>query len=333
MNEKTEEILSKLNKKTRERLMLAKEHELKKLPLASIGLTAALGGGFGFGRQNLIWGKKSAGKSAMLLQTVAMAQKDGLSCAWVDAEAAFDKEWASRLGVDVENLILSPIKSTEEMVEVSSDLLKAGIDVLVVDSITALLPLSWYEKGGGELKGLSGTRQIGSQSVDMAAAVKLLNGVNKTTCLILIAQTRKKIETWGAVDRPTGGQAVEFYSSSTVRLTASASDKEQIKMPTMKNGKMVEGNVGRPVTWLIEYNKVGEPSQSGGYDFYYRGEQVGVDRLAESVDLAVNMDIIQKGGAWYNYEEVKFQGRDKIIDYFKGNPDDFDELLKRINNG
>lgn len=338
MENNVQEVLSKLNKRTRDRLITAEKMELKKFKLASVGLTKALGGGFGFGRQNLVWGRKSAGKSALLMQSIGEGQKEGLVCAWVDVENSFDKDWASRLGVDVENLLLPvdktdkgyvPIKSTKDMVEIVSDLMIAGVDVVVVDSITPLVPTGWYDKKD-ELKGLEGTRQIGTQSVDLSNACKLLNAVNKNTCLILIAQSRTKIETWGAQQRPTGGNAVEFYSSSTVRLSASPSDKEQIKGTTTRSGKEIEANIGREVTWLLEYNKVSEPSQSGVYDFYYSGEKVGVDSVGELIAIAINLDIINQGGAWFTYGDQKFQGKHNVIGHFKENPDALTKLVGEI---
>ncbi len=329
----TDEVLSKLNKTTRKRIRKANETEIVRLPLASVGLTAALGGGIGLGRQTLIWGSKSAGKTALIMQSMALWQQMGYVCALVDVEGTFDKDWSARLGVDNKKLLLSSSKLTDEVVEDVTDFMQSGVDIVLVDSITSLIPLSWVEKNGKELKGLSGTNQIGGQAVDIARALKLLHGANEKTSLILISQTRNKITTYGAIPEPTGGQAVAFYSTTSVRLTAQKSDKEQIKRSVDVNGKLIETNVGREVTFTVDYNKIGPPSRTGAYDFYYSGEEVGVDTVGEGVTLALALNIIKQGGAWFKYNGMQWQGKPAVVEYFHGNPDCFEELKMEIANG
>ncbi len=322
-------ILAGLSKETRKRVALANTIELDRIPLASYRMTKALGGGLLRGRQFLYWGGKSSGKSSFLLQSIGEWQKQGLICAWIDAEASFDPEWATRLGVDVSELIVSPVKDTQSMVEVCTELMQLKVDVLVVDSITALVPLSWFDKKG-DLKGLEGTGQIGSQSVDLARALKLLNGVNDQTCFILISQSRSNITTYGAIQQATGGQSVLFYSTAVIKLNSNSSDKEQIKGEVYIGNKLIEKNIGREVTFTIQFNKIGPPSSSATYDLYYDGADVGVDVVGEMIDVAVENDIIVKGGAWFNYDDLKLQGRANVVNYFRGNPEEYKSLKKKV---
>lgn len=325
-----DEVMSKLSKRTRDRVQKANEVEIKRLELVSQGLTNALGGGIGLGRFTLIWGSKSAGKTALMLQSIGEWQRQGLICAMVDVEDTFDPDWASSLGVETEKLLVSKIKSSGEMVEVCSDFILNGVDVILIDSITALVPMSWYEKNG-DPKGLEGTRQIGGQAVDLANAIKLLNGINHETAIIMISQIRNKITSYGAIQEPTGGQSVSFYSTASVKVTASKSDKDQKKEEILKNGRLVELPVAREVNWHVIYNKLGSPSQSGTYDFYYAGDNVGVDKVSEVVGMAVEADIVKKTGAWFMYDEMKFHGKDAAVNYFKGNPDELNELVVKLN--
>jgi len=164
-------ILAKLDPKTRARVQSAQDIHIEKQLTPSIGLTDALKGGFAYGRQVLVWGNKSAGKSSFCLQMIALAQKDGKTCAWIDSEASYDQSWAEALGVDSSKLIYSPAKTVNDMVDVATKLMDAGVDLIVVDSISALLPAIYFEKDGNEMKDLQDTKQIGAEAKDMTHAV------------------------------------------------------------------------------------------------------------------------------------------------------------------
>jgi len=172
-------ILAKLDPKTRARVQSAQDVVVEKQLTPSIGLNMALKGGLGYGRQVLVWGNKSAGKSSFCLQMIALAQKEGKTCAWIDAEASYDQSWAETLGVDSSSLIYSPAKTVNDMVDVATKLMDAGVDLIVVDSISALLPAIYFEKDGNEMKDLQDTKQIGAEAKDMTHAVKMLNYANK----------------------------------------------------------------------------------------------------------------------------------------------------------
>ena len=325
-----DEVLANLDPKTRKRVQSAQGVSVERQRTPSIGLNLALKGGLGFGRQILIWGNKSAGKSSFCLQMIAEAQKNGKTCAWIDAEASYDDSWAERLGVDTASLIYSPAKTINDMVDVAVQLMNAGVDVIVVDSISALLPAIYFEKDGEELKHLQDTKQIGAEAKDMTHAVKMLNYANKNTLLVLISQQRNQFGSMHASHIPTGGMAVKFFSSTIVKLWSSEAEANAIKAGIQVGDKIIEQKVGRPVNWIIDYNKLGPPNLSGQYDFYYQGDSVGVDQIGEVLDTAEMMGIVQRGGAWYTIGEERFQGRAKAIEYLRQNHDVVEELKGKI---
>ena len=325
-----EEILARLDPKTRQRIQLATDVSAERQKTPSIGLNISLKGGLGYGRQVLVWGNKSAGKSSFCLQMIGMAQKEGKTCAWIDAESSYDPEWAAKLGVDSSSLIYSSAKSINDMVDVATQLMEAGIDIIVVDSISALLPAIYFEKDSSELKKLEDTKQIGAEAKDMTHAVKMLNYANKNTLLVLISQQRNQFGAMHASHIPTGGMAVKFFSSTVIKLWSSEAEANAIKSGIKVGDKIIEQKVGRPVNWIIDYNKLGPMGQNGQYDFYYQGDQVGIDSVGEVLDSAEMMGIVQKGGAWYTINEERFQGRNKALDYLKNNPDVVKLLQEKI---
>ena len=325
-------ILAKLDPKTRTRVQSAIDVKNEKQKVPSIGLTSALKGGLGFGRQILLWGNKSAGKSSFCLQLVAMAQKEGKTCAWIDAEASYDPNWAQQLGVDSESLIYSSAKTVNDMVDVATKLMEADVDVIVVDSISALLPAIFFEKDSNELKDLQDTKQIGAEAKDMTHAVKMLNYANKNTLLILISQQRNQFGSMHASHIPTGGMAVKFFSSTVIKLWSSEAEANAIKAGVKVGDKIIEQKVGRPVNWIIDYNKQGPMGLSGQYDFYYQGENLGVDRVGETLDVAEMFGIVEKGGAWYTVEGERLQGRAKAVQYLRDNPEVVELLMEKIND-
>lgn len=331
-----EEILSQLNPKLRKKISLGSEMskiEFAKTP--SFGLNRSLNGGFPYGRQVLVWGNKSSGKSSFCLQLIADAQKEGKVCAWIDAEMTFDQEWAKMLDVDTEKLIVSTARTMNDMVDVGTDLMKAGVDLIVVDSISALLPAIYFEKDSTELKQLENTKQIGAEARDMTNAVKMLNYANnqvKPTLLILISQARNNIGAMYVSQQPTGGMATKFYSSTIVKLFSSESDNQAIKGKIYVGDKIIEEKVGRKVRWDVQFSKTSPAFQSGEYDFYFRGNDIGVDTVADLVDTAEMLGFIERAGAWYTVEGERYQGRDKLILGVKENLDIQESLINKVNN-
>ncbi len=324
-------VLAKIDPKTRARVKSAQDVKVDKQLTPSIGLNFALRGGLGYGRQALVWGNKSAGKSSFCLQMIAIAQIDGKTCAWIDAEASYDQSWAEQLGVDSSSLIYSPAKTVNDMVDVATKLMDAGVDLIVVDSISALLPAIYFEKDGNEMKDLQDTKQIGAEAKDMTHAVKMLNYANKNTLLVLISQQRNQFGSMHASHIPTGGMAVKFFSSTVIKLWSSEAEANAIKAGVKVGDKVIEQRVGRPVNWIIDYNKLGPPNLSGQYDFYYQGEVLGVDRVGEVLDVAEMCGIVEKGGAWYTVNGERLQGRAKTVLYLKDHPDVVEGLVSEIN--
>lgn len=325
-----EEILASLDPKTRQRIQLATDVSAERQKTPSIGLNVALKGGLGYGRQILVWGNKSAGKSSFCLQMIGQAQKEGKTCAWIDSEHSYDAKWAEQLGVDSSSLIYSSAKTINDMVDVATQLMDAGVDMIVVDSISALLPAIYFEKDSVELKKLEDTKQIGAEAKDMTHAVKMLNYANKNTLLVLISQQRNQFGSMHASHIPTGGMAVKFFSSTVIKLWSSEAEANAIKSGIKVGDKIIEQKVGRPVNWIIDYNKLGPMGLSGQYDFYYQGETVGIDSVGEVLDISEMMGVIQKGGAWYTIGEERFQGRVKALEYLRSNPKVVDELREKI---
>lgn len=325
-----EEILAKLDPKTRQRIQLATEVDVQKQQTPSIGLNLALKGGLGYGRQVMIWGNKSAGKSSFCLQMIGMAQKEGRTCAWIDSESSYSASWAENLGVDSSQLIYSPAKTINDMVDVGTSLMTAGVDIIVVDSISALLPAIYFDKDGDELKQLQDTKQIGAEAKDMTHAVKMLNYANQNTLLVLISQQRNQFGSMHASHIPTGGMAVKFFSSTVVKLWSSEAEANQIKDDIQVGDKFIQQKVGRPVNWIVDYNKLGPPNLTGQYDFYYQGSHVGVDKVAEVLDVAEMMGKVERGGAWYTVLGERLQGRAKAVQYLRDNPEVVDTLEAMI---
>jgi recombination protein RecA len=325
-----DDILAKLDPKTRARVQSAQNVKVERQPTPSIGLNLALRGGLGYGRQVMVWGNKSAGKSSFCLQMIAVAQKEGKTCAWIDAEDSYDQEWAELLGVDSALLIHSKVKTINDMVDVSTKLMDAGVDIIVVDSISALLPAIYFEKDGNELKDLQDTKQIGAEAKDMTHAVKMLNYANKNTLLVLISQQRNQFGSMHASHIPTGGMAVKFFSSTVIKLWSSEAEANAIKAGVKVGDKIIEQRVGRPVNWIIDYNKLGPPNLSGQYDFYYQGDTLGIDAVGETLDVAEMCGIVEKGGAWYTVNKERFQGRAKAVQYLRDNPEVVSRLQEEI---
>jgi len=313
-----EDVLAQLNPKLRKGVMIGDTvPETQYASTPSFGLNRALNGGLPYGRQVLIWGSKSSAKSSLCLQMIAEAQKEGKICAWIDAEMSYDKEWATRLGVDTSKLIVTQTRTINEMVDVGVQLMEAGVDLIVVDSITSLLPAIYFEKDSDELKQLENTKQIGAESRDFSNAWKMLNYANnkvKPTLLVLISQSRNNISAMYTSQQPTGGQATKFYSSTVIKLFSSESDNQAIKGKINVGDKLIEEKIGRKVRWELQFSKTSPAFQSGEYDFYFRGDNLGVDGVADLVDTAELMGIVERTGAWYLLPDgTKVQGREGIV--------------------
>lgn len=286
------------------------------IPTGSVTLDLALGvGGFPKGRIVEIYGPESSGKTTLAIHAIAECQKQGGICAFVDAEHAFDQFYAQKLGVDVDNLLVSQPDNGEQALEIADNLIRSGaIDLLVVDSVAALTPKA-------EIEGEMGDSQMGLQARLMSKALRKLTGsINKAnTCCIFINQLRDKIGVmFGNPETTTGGNALKFYSSIRVDIRRSSQ---------IKDGEEVIGN---RVKVKVVKNKVAPPFRRAEFDVMY-GE--GISKVGEILDLGVDLDIVKKSGSWFSYGETRLgQGRDAVKQIIGDNPELMSELEEKIKN-
>jgi recombination protein RecA len=331
-----EEALAQLDPKLRKRLGPAVGIKTELQPTPSPGLNRALGGGLPYGRQVLLWGSKSSAKSSLCLQMIGMAQKEGKLCAWVDAEMSYDEEWAKKLGVDTSQLIYSEARSINDMVDVGVALLNAGVDIIVIDSISSLLPAVYFEKDSTELKPLDQTKQIGAESKDLKHAWLMLNYANnreKPALIIAISQARNNIQATYTQAAPTGGLTTQFMSSTIVKLFSSSSDSQAIKGKIQIGDKLIEQKIGRKVRWEVLNSKTSAPGDSAEYDFYYRGDYIGIDSVGDLVDTAEMLGFVNRTGAWYLLPDgSKVQGRDAFVNKVKEDKELHDSLYEKVHS-
>lgn len=324
-----EELLAKLNPKTAAAFRKASTLETELLETPSLGINLAIGG-LRYGAIHTIWGNRSAGKSMFCLGLAARAQKDGKTVAWVDAEKNFDKNWAVRHGVDTDNIIISQTASMADTANNAVDLVRNGVDLLIIDSMSVLLPQSYFDDG--EMKDLEKTNQIGTFSKNYASMVNMLNNLNQHTNIIMISQVRNKFHQYGASKTLMGGEAAEFMNSTIIKLWSAPNPQDKdARMGTITNGDLVfTRQVGRPVTWTIDKARGPGMNMSNSYDMYFAGDEVGIDLTGEVVDFGVEFGLIKKGGAWYTVGEERFQGRAKLVNYLKENISIRDELYHEL---
>lgn len=288
--------------------------DVEVIPTGSIGLNFALGvGGFPRGRITEIYGPESSGKTTLAIHAIAEAQKRGGIAAIIDAEHAFDRFYAEKLGVDINNLLISQPDNGEQALEIVEQLIRsAAVDIIVVDSVAALTPKS-------EIEGEMGERNMGLQARLMSQAMRKLTGTiarTNTTC-IFINQLRDKIgQMFGPTETTTGGNALKFYSS--VRLDIRSRS-------TLKEGDNV---LGRHTVVKVVKNKVAPPFRRAEFDIMF-GE--GISRSSELIDLGVELNIIVKSGSWFSYNGTKLaQGRESAKRMLEDNPELADEIEKLI---
>lgn len=287
---------------------------IKVIPSGSLTLDEALGvGGYPRGRIIEIYGPESSGKTTLTLHAIAEAQKQELTCAFIDAEHAFDPIYAKKLGINLDELIISQPSSGEEALEIADTLVRSGaVDVIVVDSVAALVPKA-------ELEGAMEDNQMGLQARLMSKALRKLTGsVSKTNCTVFfINQIRMKIGImFGSPETTTGGNALKFYASVRldVRRSAQIKDKDEA--------------VGNETTVKIVKNKVAPPFRTAKFEIIY-GE--GISKIGEIIDLGSDMNIIEKSGSWYSYNSQRIgQGKENVKVFLKEHPDMLNEIETKI---
>ena len=291
-----------------------KAMEVEAIPTGALSLDIALGiGGVPRGRIIEIYGPESSGKTTLALHVIAEAQKSGGEAAFIDAEHALDPIYAKRLGVDIDNLIVSQPDTGEQALEITESLIRSGaLDVIVVDSVAALVPKA-------EIDGDMGDSHMGLQARLMSQALRKLAGaLNKTkTVLIFINQLREKIGVmFGNPETTTGGRALKFYASVRMDIR---------KIENIKQDGEVKGS---RVRVKVIKNKVAPPFREAEFDIVY-GE--GISKEGNILDMAVNLDIIEKAGSWFSYNGERIgQGRENVKKYLKENPDILKEVEGRV---
>ena len=301
-------------------VMLMDDNKTINIPVISTGsisLDRALGiGGFPRGRIIEIFGPESSGKTTLCLQCIKETQKLNGLAAFIDAEYAFDVNYAKGIGIDINKLYYSQPNNGEEALRITEELIKTNcIDIIVIDSVAALIPKA-------ELEGEIGDSRIGLQARLMSQSLRKLTGIiGKTNCIcIFINQLREKIGMlFGNPETTTGGNALKFYSSIRLDIRKSTSIKDEN-----------ETIIGNRTKVKVVKNKLAAPFKTAEFDIIY-GK--GVDRIAEILDLCIEMNIIKKNGAWFSFEENNIaKGRDAIIGIIKNNKSLYDNLLNKINN-
>ncbi|GGX29901.1 protein RecA [Aquimarina muelleri] len=289
--------------------------EVDVISTGSLGLDLALGvGGYPRGRVIEIYGPESSGKTTLTLHAIAQAQKGGGIAAFIDAEHAFDRFYAEKLGVDIENLIISQPDNGEQALEIADNLIRSGaIDIIVIDSVAALTPKS-------EIEGEMGDSKMGLHARLMSQALrKLTSSISKTNCtVIFINQLREKIGVmFGNPETTTGGNALKFYASVRLDIRRSTQIKD--------SNSEVQGNKTRV---KVVKNKVAPPFRTAEFDIMY-GE--GISKNGEIIDIGVDYEIIKKSGSWFSYQDTKLgQGRDAVKTLLNDNPELMEELEGKI---
>ena len=289
------------------------EMTVEAIPTGSLALDAALGiGGVPKGRIIEIYGPESSGKTTLALHIVAQAQKRGGEVAFVDAEHALDPDYAARIGVDIDSMLVSQPDTGEQALEITDALVRSGaIDVVVVDSVAALTPRA-------EIEGEMGDTFVGLQARLMSQALRKLAGaISKTnTVVIFINQLREKIGVmYGNPETTPGGRALKYFSSVRIDMR---------RIETLKSGTEMVGNRTRA---KVVKNKVAPPFREAEFDIMY-GE--GISKIGEIVDLGVKLEIIDKAGAWFTVDGQRVQGRDAVKEYLRNNPEVCDKIEQEI---
>jgi len=288
--------------------------DVQVIPSGSLGLDLALGvGGYPRGRVIEIYGPESSGKTTLAIHAIAEAQKAGGIAAFIDAEHAFDRFYAKKLGVDIENLYISQPDNGEQALEIADHLIRSGaIDIIVIDSVAALTPKS-------EIEGEMGDSKMGLQARLMSQALrKLTANINRTnTTCFFINQLREKIGVmFGNPETTTGGNALKFYASVRIDIR---------RIGQLKEGEDIQGNRTRV---KVVKNKLAPPFRKAEFDILYG---MGISKTGELIDMGVDLNIIKKSGSWFSYGETRLgQGRDAVRNLLRDNPELAEEIETKI---
>lgn len=324
-----EDIMANLDKDTLSKVKIGSDINREIIPTASYNLNRILGGGLRKGKQHTFWGGEQSAKTAFTMATAGIAQQRGENIAWIDAEHSFDPDWAFKLGLDPERVLVSEVSTIAELTDLQIKLIREGFDFIAIDSTGALMPKSFIDKQG-ELKQFADTAQLGAVAKDLGQMCKMVQGVNYSCAIVHISQARVDVGSPAQTKpfKPIGGKEVEHTDSFRVRFSTSRSDDKQLKAKVQRGSLLVEENVGFTTNWIVNKNKITGNYGTGSFDFYRKPVNGfhGLDTAGELLDRAVEYGIVEKGGAWYTVMGERKQGRNAALTYLR----DGEDLLEKI---
>lgn len=326
-----EEFLAKLDPKVAKNVRTAAGVRPRRFPLASEGLTRLLGGGIPSGRVTTCYGNYSSGKTLLFQESIGkLWQPQGLKCAWLDIERSWDDQWAEKLGIDNNNIWLSQPKNSADVERATRMYIDGGIDVVVIDSISDIMPSVFYDEKGG-LNEQEKRKQTGAQAKAITALINGIHAVNEETAIVLISQTTTSINQTYVEQIPHGGKKTEFGSSIMIKLTSSNSEGQTIKEKIQVGDRLVEKVVGRKVDALLKKSKQGNQFASCKYNVYFKGPHVGIDRVGELVEYGVEVGALS-GTNWLTLNSTgeKWNGKPETAKAFRDKPELVERLKKDI---
>lgn len=326
-----EDIMASLDKDTLSMVKVGSDINRGIIPTASYNMNRILGGGLRKGKQHTFWGPEQSAKTAFTLQTAGIAQRLGEKVAWIDAEHSFDPDWAFKLGLDPDQMLVSEVSTIGELTDLQVKLIRKGFTFIAIDSTGALMPKSYVDKTG-ELKDFADTAQLGAVARDLGQMCKMVQGINYSAAVIHISQARVDVGSSAMTKpfKPIGGKEVAHTDSLRIRLFASQAEANQIMGASQRGMNLVQEKHGIPVTWKIDKNKLNGRYGTGKYDFFIGGDHLGLDLFGEVLDTAESFGVIEKGGAWYTIYGERKQGRIKAVQYLRETPEVFDKIKAEL---
>lgn len=322
-----DEVLSRLDAKTLKRFKLASAITVEKLPTASFGINLMLGGGIDLGKQTTMFGTESSGKSAFWLQTIAKAQNLGKTCAYFDAERTFDPKWATLLGVDVDKLWVPRINSIGDFTDDGMDFIRAGGDLIVVDSTSALMPRMFFDDKGA-VKSFDDAKQMGRFSAEIGQSSRMILGENTDAALVHLSQVRMNFDTGGFKSHQ--GKEVGHLDSLRLKISTGKSDAYQVKDKVQRGDSIFDEQVGKKVSWSVEKNKMNGKDWVGIYNLMLENSEFpGIDYYSELIEWGKRYGKVG-GTTWVDIYGEKLQGSFKAAKYLRSNPVIAEKLEQEI---
>lgn len=319
-----DDFMANLSPAVRKNTHTVAEVERFRFPTPVVGLNWALGGGFLAGGVSTVFGGSGSSKSTLMLMCIALWQSQGYTCGVVDSEGTITNEHAQRLGVDITKLVYCDFKGIRQATDTMTTWLRAGIDIIIVDTISDLLPAVFEDKDGN-VKEFDDTKQVGASAKSIRSMIMALHySMKPNQLVILVSQTTTEIGTTYTKQIPHGGKKIEFNSSQMVQLTSSRAVNQQLK------SKIDGAPIGREITATVLKNKGGAEFRTINYNLYYGDGLFGIDRAADLVAIGIKQSVVFKSGAWLDWNGERHQGKDQMAAWLRENPENMDILEKDI---